>query len=203
MSKTDPNGVEMLRTMARTVAPLAFSRQSQRIEQVSTIPCCGLAYNVAVDVERHGSLPWYGKLVPAGLQRTARNDQRSKRLFCLQHQTTRSNWVTSGVVCRRPSTNGGCGQQCAAEPTTSSPLPLETEARATCLRFWEAIPHDSKHGHTFSDCWHVSHHVFPAETHHGGGKEPGEPAQMERWNKQRPARASGLFRSTHVVLFQI
>jgi len=78
-----------------------------------------------------------------------------------EHQTTCSNWMTSGVVCRRTSTNGGCGQQCAAEPATSSPLPLETEARATRIRFWQAIPHDYKHCHTFGDCWHVSHHVFP------------------------------------------
>jgi hypothetical protein len=54
MSKTDPNGVEMLRTMA----PLAFSRQSQRMQKVSTITCRGLAYNIAVSVEWHRSWPW-------------------------------------------------------------------------------------------------------------------------------------------------
>jgi hypothetical protein len=58
MSKTDPIGVGMLRTLARTVAPLAFSRQSQRMQKVSTIACHGLAYNIAVSVEWHRSWPW-------------------------------------------------------------------------------------------------------------------------------------------------
>lgn len=34
-------------------------------------------------------------------------------------------------------------------------------SKATCLRFWQAIPHEYQHCHTFSDCWHASQYVFP------------------------------------------
>lgn len=105
----------ILRTIARTVAPLAFSRQSKRIRKASNAPYCGLAWNGAVYVEWRGSLPLRGKPLHTGSKRTSRNYQMSKRRLCLRHQTMCSNWMKSGVLCRRKSKNGGCGQRCAAE----------------------------------------------------------------------------------------
>ena len=70
----------------------------------------------------------------------------------------------------------------AAEAATSSPWSLETEARATCLRLWQALADGSKPCHPFRDCWHASPDLFPAETPPAGGKETGQTAQRERGN---------------------
>ena len=68
--------------------------------------------------------------------------------------------------------------------------------KATCRRLWESIPDDYKHCHTFSDFWHAYQHVFPAETHHGVGKETGETAHMERWNNTLRQRVGRYVRQT-------
>jgi len=69
-------------------------------------------------------------------------------------------------------------------------------SKATCLRLWQAIPHEYKHCHTFSDFWHAYQYVFPAETHHGVGKETGETAHMERWNNTLRQRIGRYVRQT-------
>jgi len=73
---------------------------------------------------------------------------------------------------------------------------LGDRSKATCLRLWQAIPHDDKHGHPFSDFWHASHYVFPAQTPHGVGKETGETAQRERWNNLLRQRVGRYVRQT-------
>jgi insertion element IS1 protein InsB len=55
-------------------------------------------------------------------------------------------------------------------------------SKATCLHFWDEIPEEDKHCHTFSDFWNAYQQVFPAETHGSVGKETGETAHIERWN---------------------
>src|SRR2546421_896138 len=69
-------------------------------------------------------------------------------------------------------------------------------SKATCLRLWQAIPHEYKHCHTFSDFWRAYQYVFPAETHHGVGKETGETAHMERWNNTLRQRIGRYVRQT-------
>jgi insertion element IS1 protein InsB len=69
-------------------------------------------------------------------------------------------------------------------------------SKVTCLRLWQAIPHAYKHCHTFSDFWHAYQYVFPAETHHGVGKESGETAHMERWNNTLRQRVGRYVRKT-------
>ena len=69
-------------------------------------------------------------------------------------------------------------------------------SKATCLRFWNAIPEGYKHCHTFSDFWHAYQHVFPAETHCCVGKETGETAHMERWNNTLRQRVGRYVRQT-------
>jgi IS1 family transposase len=71
-------------------------------------------------------------------------------------------------------------------------LVIGDRSKATCLRFWQSLPREYKHCHTFSDFWPTSQYVFPAETHHCVGKETGETAHMERWNttlRQRLGRS--------------
>ena len=61
----------------------------------------------------------------------------------------------------------------------------------TCRRLWHRIPPASRGCLSFSDFWQASVAVFPMETHRCVGKETGETAHMERWNKtlrQRNAR---------------
>ena len=69
-------------------------------------------------------------------------------------------------------------------------------SKATCLRLWKAIPEEYQHCHTFSDFWTAYQQVFPAETHHGVGKETGETAHMERWKNTLRQRMSRYVRQT-------
>jgi IS1 family transposase len=186
----------MLSTIVRTVAPIAFSCQSKYIQKLSNKLCCGLAWSGVACVEWHGSLPWHGKPLRGGSKRTLRTCLMSKKPFYLQSQMMCSNSMKFGVLYAKKTRPGGCGRRCAAEPAKSSPLPLETEARATCLRLWQAIPHEYKHCHTFSDFWHAYQYVFPAETHHCVGKETGETAHMERWNNTLRQRVGRYVRQT-------
>src|SRR5207302_7808559 len=129
LSKMEPIVVEMLNTIARTVAPIVFSRQSKRIQKLSNKPCCGLIWNGVAYVEWHGSLPWHGQPLRGGSKRTSRTRLMSKKPFCLRPQMMCSNSMKCGVLCAKKTWHGGCGRQCAAEPAKSSPLLLETEAK--------------------------------------------------------------------------
>ena len=64
-------------------------------------------------------------------------------------------------------------------------------SKQTCQRLWESIPDNYRAGHCFTDFWTVYQAVIPEEQHTAVGKEPGETAQVERWNntlRQRLAR---------------
>jgi len=128
-SKMEPIVVGMLSTLARTVAPIAFSRQSQRMRKASNTPCYGLAWSVVAYMEWHGSLPWRGKPSHAGSKRMSRTCLMSKKPFYLRHRMTFSNWMKSGVLCAKKITNDGCGQRCAAERAKLWASPLATEAK--------------------------------------------------------------------------
>jgi insertion element IS1 protein InsB len=68
---------------------------------------------------------------------------------------------------------------------------LSHDCVRTCLRLWEAILSVYRQGHCFTDIWAVYAAVIPEEQHSAVGKEIGETAQVERWNKtlcQRLAR---------------
>jgi IS1 family transposase len=60
----------------------------------------------------------------------------------------------------------------------------------------QTIPHEYPHCHTFSDCWHASQYVFPAETHQCSGKETGKTAHRERWNNTLRQRVGRYLRQT-------
>jgi insertion element IS1 protein InsB len=68
--------------------------------------------------------------------------------------------------------------------------------KVTCLRLWAAIPDEDKRCHTLSDFWEAYRQVFPAETHRCVGKEAGETAHMERWNKTLRQRLGRYVRQT-------
>ena len=182
--------------MARTVARLVFSHQSKRKRKPSNTPCCGLAWNVVACMEWSGSLPWHGKPLRAGSQRTSRTYLMSKNRFCLPHQMMCTNEMRSGVLCRRKSKNVGCGQRCAAERGRLWPSSSVTTSLATCLRFWKAIAEGCQHCHPFSDFWQAYQQAFPAEIHRCVGKETGETAHMERGNNTLRQRVGRYVRQT-------
>src|SRR5438445_10050743 len=72
-----------------------------------------------------------------------------------------------------------------------SDVPTGTPNRGVC--HWR--PQQS-HLPSFSDFWTAYQHVFPAETHHGVGKETGETAHRPRWNKTLRQRMSHYVRQT-------
>jgi len=64
-------------------------------------------------------------------------------------------------------------------------------SKKTCQRLWEAIPHEYRQGHCFTDFLKIYASVIPEEQHTAVGKETGETAHVERWNntlRQRLAR---------------
>lgn len=69
-------------------------------------------------------------------------------------------------------------------------------SKATCLHLWEALPHEYKTCHSFSDFWAAYREVFPVETHRCVGKETGETAHMERWNNTLRQRVGRYVRQT-------
>ncbi len=125
----EPIVVGMLKTIARTVAPIVFSHQSKRIQKPSNKQCCGLVWNAVACVEWHGSLRWHGQPLQGGSKRTSRTCLMSKKPFCLRPQMMCSNSMKFGVLCAKKTRHDGCGRRYAAEPAKSSPLPLETEAK--------------------------------------------------------------------------
>src|SRR5262245_20652603 len=56
----EPIVVGLLNTIARTVAPIAFSCQSKRIQKPSNKLYYGLVWSGVACVELHVSLPWHG-----------------------------------------------------------------------------------------------------------------------------------------------
>jgi len=187
---------QLLPPIARTVAPLVFSRQSKRLQKLSNKSCCGLVWNGGTCVEWHGSLPWHGQTIAEWLKAHGQTTPEVKETllpaipgevleldavwrFVGKNDQARWLWM---VMCRRT-------RHIVA-------FALGDRSKATCLRLWQAIPHEDKHGHPFSDCWHASQYVFPAENHHGVGKETGETAQMERWNNTLRQRVGRYVRQT-------
>ena len=197
LSKMEPIVVEMLNTIARTVAPIVFSRQSKRIQKPSNKPCCGLIWNGGAYVEWHGSLPWHGQPLRGGSKRTSRTRLMSKKhispatpddvleldeMWSFVRKKDQARWLWT-AMCRRT-------RQIVA-------FAIGDRSKATCLRLWQAIPHEYKHCHTFSDFWHAYQYIFPAETHRCVGKETGETAHMERWNNTLRQRVGRYVRQTH------
>ena len=86
------------------------------------------------------------------------------------------------AVCRRTRHIGACA--------------MGERSKAPCLRFCKAMPDHYKHGPPFRELWRASQQGFPAETPHGVGKEPGERAQLERWNTPLRQRMSHDVRQT-------
>jgi hypothetical protein len=74
----EPIVVEMLNTIAKTVALIVFSRQSKRIQKLSDKQRCELAWNDGACVEWHGSLPWQGQPLRGGSKHTSRTRPMSK-----------------------------------------------------------------------------------------------------------------------------
>jgi len=57
-------------------------------------------------------------------------------------------------------------------------------SQATCQKLWERIPESYRRSHCYSDFWEAYAKVLPATQHTAGGKESGETAHVERWNKR-------------------
>ena len=155
-----------------------------------------LAWSVVACVELHASLPWRGKPLRAGSKRTSRTCLMAKKPFCLRPQMTCSNGMKSGVVCAKKDHQRWLWTAMCRRTRHIVGFAIGERGKATCRRLWESIPDDYKHCHTFSDFWHAYQHVFPAETHHGVGKETGETAHMERWNNTLRQRVGRYVRQT-------
>jgi len=69
-------------------------------------------------------------------------------------------------------------------------------SKETCLRLWEAIPSAYCEGHCFMDLWAAYAAVIPEAQHAAVGKETGETAHVERWNKTLRQRLARFVRMT-------
>jgi IS1 family transposase len=61
-------------------------------------------------------------------------------------------------------------------------------SKQTCQRLREAIPQEYRLGQCFTDFLKVYASVIPEEQHTAVGKETGETAHVERWNKRLCAK---------------
>ncbi|HEY4386498.1 MAG TPA: IS1 family transposase [Ktedonobacteraceae bacterium] len=191
----EPIVVGTLNTIARTVAPLVFSYQSKRIQKLSNKRCCGLAWSgVACGVARIFAMarPTIVEWLKAHVQNlpdvketllpaTPDDVLELDEIWSFVRKKDQTRWVWM-AMCRRT-------RHIVA-------FAIGDRSKATCLRFWQAIPYEYKHCHTFSDFWPAYHYVFPAETHHCVEKETGETAHMERWNNTLRQRVDRYVRQT-------
>src|SRR6266581_8282616 len=69
-------------------------------------------------------------------------------------------------------------------------------SKKTCQRLWEAIPESYRTGHCFTSFWAAYAAVIPEEQHIAVGKETGETAHVERWNKTLRQRLARFVRMT-------
>ncbi len=56
-------------------------------------------------------------------------------------------------------------------------------SKRACLHFWQAIPSTYRQGQCFTDFWASYQTVIPEKQHTAVGKETGETAHVERWNR--------------------
>jgi insertion element IS1 protein InsB len=73
---------------------------------------------------------------------------------------------------------------------------VRDRSKKTCQRLWEAIPQEYRQGHYFTDFLRVYASVIPEEQHTAVGKEMGETAHAERWNKTLRQRLARFVRMT-------
>jgi IS1 family transposase len=66
----------------------------------------------------------------------------------------------------------------------------------TCQRLWEAIASTYRQRHCFTDFWAAYKAVIADEQHTAVGKETGETAHIERWNKTLRQRLARFVRMT-------
>jgi insertion element IS1 protein InsB len=66
----------------------------------------------------------------------------------------------------------------------------------TCRELWNAIPEAYRSEHCYSDFWSAYQAVIPDDQHSAVGKETGETAHVERWNKTLRQRLSRFVRKT-------
>jgi insertion element IS1 protein InsB len=66
----------------------------------------------------------------------------------------------------------------------------------TCRELWNALPEIYRSGHCFTDFWSAYQAIIPEEQHTAVGKETGETARVERWNKTLRQRLSRFVRKT-------
>lgn len=66
----------------------------------------------------------------------------------------------------------------------------------TCRKLWQSIPKAYRVGHCYTDFWRAYQEVIPEEQHRALGKETGETAHVERWNKTLRQRLSRFVRKT-------
>ena len=73
---------------------------------------------------------------------------------------------------------------------------LGDRGERTCRRLWERIPEGYKGGYCYSDFWEAYRAVIPGECHEAVGKESGELARVEGWNKTLRQRLARFVRKT-------
>jgi insertion element IS1 protein InsB len=66
----------------------------------------------------------------------------------------------------------------------------------TCRELCNTIPQAYRCGHCYTDFWKAYQAVIPEEQHSAGGKQTGETAHVERWNKTLRQRLSRFVRKT-------
>jgi IS1 family transposase len=75
-------------------------------------------------------------------------------------------------------------------------MPWAIAACRTGQRLWEAIPEEYRQGHCETSFWAAYAAVIAEEPHTAVGKETGETAHVERWNKTLRHRLARFVRMT-------
>jgi insertion element IS1 protein InsB len=103
------------------------------------------------------------------------------------------NWTRSGVSCGSKDHPRWLWVALCRRTRQSVAFVVGERRKATCQQLWMAIAGGYKQCQTYSDFYSTYRHVFPAASHHYVGKETGETAHLERWNKtlrQRMGRSA-------------
>ncbi len=69
----------------------------------------------------------------------------------------------------------------------------DRSAAATCRKLWDKIPPEFHGGQLFSDFWRAYQLVLPQKQHTAVGKESGETAHVERWNRRAAATLGAIY----------
>lgn len=104
--------------------------------------------------------------------------------------------MNCGPLLLERSTKHGSGLPCAERAVKWSLTRSEIEAKAPVAVCGRPFPSQARTGHCFTDFWAAYQVVILEEQHSAVGKEPGETAHVERWNKTLRQRLARFVRKT-------